>query len=211
VNSIVRSITFFLARHARLALVLFVCAWPSIVAASQAGEQAAATATDVPKGKQTTLGLYMTAAEAYDAWKADSAHVRVLDVRTPEEYLFVGHPEMAWNIPLALQSYAWDEERKHFAMKPNPDFLAEVKAWAKPDDRILVMCRSGGRSARACDELAEAGFTNVYTIVDGMEGDVEKDPASPDVGKRVVNGWKNAGLPWTYKVDHDRVRWPEAK
>lgn len=193
-----------------LALAFFVCAAASITA-SRADGRTAAAATDIPKGKQTTLGFYMTAAEAYEAWKTDSAHVRVLDVRTPEEYLFVGHPEMAWNIPLLLQTYAWDAERKHFSMKPNPDFVAEVKAWAQPDDRILVMCRSGGRSASACDALAEAGFTNVTTIVDGMEGDAVRDAASPDFGKRTVNGWKNAGLPWTYKVDHDHVRWPEAK
>lgn len=198
-------------RRARFALVLLACAWSLVAAVSRADEPATVAANDVPRGKQTTLGLYLTAAEAYEAWKADSAHVRVLDVRTPEEYLFVGHAGMAWNIPLALQTYAWEPDRKHFAMKLNPDFLADVKAWAQPDDRILVMCRSGGRSARACNALAEAGYTNVYTIVDGMEGDLEKDPASPDFGKRVVNGWKNAGLPWTYEVDPDHVRWPAAK
>lgn len=33
------------------------------------------------------------------------------------------------------------------------------------------MCRSGGRSAAAVNLLAGAGFTNVYNITDGMEGD----------------------------------------
>jgi rhodanese-related sulfurtransferase len=166
---------------------------------------------DVPKEKQTTLGLYLTAKEAYEAWKANPGQVRVLDVRTPEEYLFVGHAEMAVNIPLALQSYEWDAERKHFAMKPNADFVAEVKKWAQPGDRILVMCRSGGRSARAVDKLAEAGFTNVYNIIEGMEGDLVEDPASPNYGRRTVNGWKNEGLPWTYAVDPERMRLPAGR
>jgi rhodanese-related sulfurtransferase len=43
--------------------------------------------------------------------------------------------------------------------------------------------------------LAQAGFKNAYTVVDGFEGDREKDPASQNYGKRTVNGWKNAGLP----------------
>ncbi len=41
---------------------------------------------ELPKEKQTTLGLYVTSAEAYDMWKADPEKVKILDVRTPEEY-----------------------------------------------------------------------------------------------------------------------------
>jgi hypothetical protein len=51
-----------------------------------------------PKEKQTELGLYLTAKEAYDLWKTDPDEVMILDVRIPEEYLFVGHPAMAWMI-----------------------------------------------------------------------------------------------------------------
>ena len=51
------------------------------------------------KAKQTVLGLYVTAKEAYEKWQADPEKVMIIDVRTPEEYLFVGHPTMAWNIP----------------------------------------------------------------------------------------------------------------
>ena len=54
-------------------------------------------AGEVPESKQTTLGLYATAAEAYAAWEAAPDHVTILDVRTPEEFIFVGHPAMAWN------------------------------------------------------------------------------------------------------------------
>ena len=55
---------------------------------------------NLPKVKQTVLGLYVTAKEAYEKWQADPEKVMIIDVRTPEEYLFVGHPTMAWNIPV---------------------------------------------------------------------------------------------------------------
>ena len=76
---------------------------------------------------------------------------------------------------------------------------------AKPDDTILAMCRSGGRSAIAANMLAKAGFTKVYNIVDGMEGDSVTDPASVFQGQRLVNGWKNAGCPWTYALTPERM------
>src|SRR5271157_6571695 len=63
---------------------------------------------NLPEGKQTVLGLYLTAREAYEKWKADPDKVKVIDVRTPEEYLFVGYPTMAWKVPVAIQIYEWD-------------------------------------------------------------------------------------------------------
>ena len=68
------------------------------------------------------------------------------------------------------------------------------------------MCRSGGRSAMAVNRLAQAGFTNVYQIIDGMEGDAVEDPDSVFLGHRFRNGWKNAGLPWTYEPDLEHMR-----
>lgn len=161
---------------------------------------------ELPKAKQTSLGLYVTASEAYGKWQVDPDKVTVLDVRTTEEYLFVGHASMAWNVPAFSQSYEWDAAKQRFSMKPNPDFVAQVKEFAKPSDTILLMCRSGGRGAVAVNWLAEAGFTNVYNITDGMEGDVVKDPESVFLGQPLRNGWKNSGIPWTYQPDPDRMR-----
>ena len=59
---------------------------------------------EVPDGKLTALGLYVTAAEAYEMWKADPERVKVLDVRMVEEYVFLGHAEGAVNIPVAVHS-----------------------------------------------------------------------------------------------------------
>jgi rhodanese-related sulfurtransferase len=163
----------------------------------------------LPKEKQTVLGLYVTAKEAYEKWKAEPEKVMILDVRTPEEYLFVGHPTMAWKIPLAAQSYEWDTAKGQFPMKPLPDFVDRVKTVAKPDDTIMAMCRSGGRSAMAVNALAKAGFQHVHNIIDGMEGDAVKDPDSVFAGQRLVNGWKNSGCPWTYKLTPERMVLPK--
>jgi len=160
----------------------------------------------LPKAKQTSLGLYVTAKEAYKKWIAAPDAVKVFDVRTLEEYIYVGHAPMAWNIPLLFQTHEWNAEKGYFAFQPNPDFLSQAKEAAGPEDTILVMCRSGGRSAMAVNMLAEAGFTNVYQITDGMEGDAIKDPLSVFQGQRLMNGWKNSGLPWTYKPDPERIK-----
>ena len=52
------------------------------------------------------------------------------------------------------------------------------------------------------NRLAEDGFTQVWSVVDGFEGDMSKD------GRRSVNGWKNAGLPWSYKLEKARMYFP---
>jgi rhodanese-related sulfurtransferase len=125
--------------------------------------------------------------------------------------LFVGHPTMAWSIPAKLQTYQWDASHRKLPMVANPDFLSHVKQTFKPTDAILVLCRSGGRSAQAVNLLAGAGFKNAYSIIDGMEGDVIDDPESVFKGKRMKNGWKNAGLPWTCDLDPERMRLPAVR
>ena len=106
----------------------------------------AATTAEVPKlvaEKQTTLGLYFTAPQAYEKWQQAPGAVKILDVRTPEEYLFIGHAEMAWNVPLAAQTFEWDAAKKQFPMRPLTDFVERIRSIAKPEDK------EGARSAGA--------------------------------------------------------------
>ena len=166
---------------------------------------------NLPQGKQTTLGLYVTAKEAYEKWKAAPDKVKIIDVRNPEEYLFVGHPTMAWKIPVAVQIYEWDAEKKQFPMKPLLDFVARVSQVAKPDETLMVMCRSGGRSAIAANFLAKAGFKNVYNIIDGMEGDANADSDSVAHAQPLNEGWKNSGCPWTKKLMPARMVLPQGQ
>jgi rhodanese-related sulfurtransferase len=90
-------------------------------------------------------------------------------------------------------------------MRPLADFVSRVQTIAQPGDTIYVMCRSGGRSAIAVNLLANAGYSRVFQIVDGMEGDVISDADSVFRGQRLKNGWKNSGCPWTYKLTPDRM------
>jgi rhodanese-related sulfurtransferase len=162
----------------------------------------------IAQARQTSLGLYVTAKEAYDLWQAEPESVSILDVRTPEEWVFVGHAPMAVNVPVAFMAYVWDSEKSGYPWELNPDFVALVQARFAPQDTILVSCRSGGRSAIAINELAAAGFSNAYNILDGMEGSKVDDPDSVFNGMRLKNGWKASGLPWTYDLDPDRMALP---
>ena len=90
-------------------------------------------ASQLPKAKQTTLGLYVTAAQAYEMWKASPDKVKVIDVRTPEEFAFVGHPEMAWNIPVAFVSYQRKDGKFEYKAEPNKAFVDLVKEIAAAD------------------------------------------------------------------------------
>ena len=155
----------------------------------------------LPEKKQTSLGLYVTSAEAHEMWNTDPDGVRIIDVRTPEEYIFVGHAPMARNIPLGFIEYQWNVEENEPVFRLNPVFMATLKGSFVPTDTLLVTCRSGGRSALAVNALAKAGFTNVYNITDGFEGDKVAEEGSVYLGKRMKNGWKNSGLPWTYDGD----------
>ena len=187
-------------------MVPMLCGVTSSSAGADSGKSASVTPDmRLPEGKQTTLGLYVTAAQAYAMWKAAPDKVKIIDVRTPEEYAFVGHPEMVWNIPLAFATYQRKAGKIEYGAEMNPDFVSLVQEVARPTDTLLLMCRSGGRSAMAVNKLAAGGFETVYNITDGMEGDKVEDPDSVFHGKRMKNGWKNSGLPWVYTIDPEKI------
>jgi len=137
--------------------------------------------------------------------------VLFLDVRTRAEAVYVG---MATGVD-ALVPFVehqelmtdWDAQRGSYRLEPVQDFVPEVnrrlqqKALSK-SDAVVLICRSGDRSSRAANRLADDGFSKVWSVVDGFEGDMGKD------GRRNVNGWKNAGLPWSYKLERERMYFP---
>lgn len=160
------------------------------------------------KKKQTTLGLYMTAQQAYDHMMNNMDNSLFLDVRTPSELNYLGVTSvMDANVPTdTMDGSAWDDKKTRYVRKHNDNFVADVDArlkekGLKKTDTVILMCRSGKRSAKAVNELAKNGYTKVYTVVDGYEGDKVKE--GENKGKRMKNGWKNAGLPWTYSMDKD--------
>jgi rhodanese-related sulfurtransferase len=140
----------------------------------------------------------ITSGQAYEMYKSDTEHTYIIDVRTRAEYVFIGHPAMAYNIPYHFWTSSKDEKSGY---KDNAHFVADCQEKFKKEDKILIICRSGNRSATACKLLEDAGFTNVYDVSDGFEGDKVKDKNSIYYGKRCVNGWKHDGLPWSYDID----------
>jgi len=162
--------------------------------------------SSLSKKKQTTLGLYMTPQQAFETMKKDGDKVLFVDVRTREEVNFLGMPTVAdANIPYMKLNewFAWNAKKKNFKMEVNSDFSDDIadriasKQMTK-NDKIIFICRSGSRSAKAADLLTKLGYTNVYSITEGYEGDKAKK--GEHKGQRVVNGWKNAKLPWSYKL-----------
>ncbi len=171
----------------------------------------AAAPADIPKDKQTSLGLYLTPKQAWDMVQENPAKTLFLDVRTRAEAAYVGMAEdVDALVPLVEHDplWSWDDKRSAYQFVPVQSFVSDVDHRLKEkklskDDTVIVMCRSGTRSAIAANRLAEAGYTKVYSVTEGFEGDSGK--AGPDKGKRTVNGWKNAGLPWTYTLQKNKM------
>jgi rhodanese-related sulfurtransferase len=168
-------------------------------------------AAAVPAQKRTKLGQYLSSQEAAQFLDQNASKALFLDVRTTAEVTFLGMPMQAdASVPYMKEPDfpVWDAVKGTFKLEPNPDFLPEVRRRLSakglgPNDAIVLICRSGDRSAAAANLLAEAGFKNVYSVVDGFEGDLAAD--GPKAGQRAVNGWKNAGLPWSYKLDKAKM------
>lgn len=112
------------------------------------------------------------------------------------EHMAAGQDENATSLPSAWLS-----------LDENDSDLNLFMRYFIPEDTILVMCRSGGRSAMAVNALAKAGFTKVHNIIDGFEGDKVEDPESIYHGMRMRNGWK-ISVPWTYHLDPQLVWLP---
>ena len=106
-----------------------------------------------------------------------------LDVRSTPEY-DQGHPAGALNVPLLHFDPATRQ------MQPNLEFLAVVKATQAPDAKLLIGCQMGGRSARAAEMLAAAGYTDVSNVLGGFGG--ARDQFT---GQVLHEGWAPAGLP----------------
>ena len=116
------------------------------------------------------------------ALQSDEGYTYV-DVRSTPEYE-QGHPAGAHNVPLLNLDPATRQ------MLPNPDFVDVMQACYAQDAKLLIGCQMGGRSARAADILAAAGYTDVSNVLGGFGG--ARDRMS---GQVLNEGWADAGLP----------------
>jgi rhodanese-related sulfurtransferase len=165
----------------------------------------------VPEEQRSKAGLYVTPKQTPAFIKAQKGKVLFIDVRTRAEAQFLG---MADGVD-ALVPYVefqefmtdWDEARGFYKLEPFNDFVPEVERRLKAkglgkDATIVIICRAGERSARAADLLASLGYTRVYTVINGFEGELSAK------GRRNVNGWKNDGMPWSYDLDRAKMYFP---
>lgn len=120
----------------------------------------------------------------------DDPRAVLVDVRSSMEFLFVGHPVGAVHL-------AWIDEpdwtvNPHFAPQVRQIMLGGVSAAHQEDSApVILICRSGKRSREAGELLLEQGFTTVYNVEDGFEGDLDDNHHRSTTG-----GWRFSGLPW---------------
>lgn len=171
-------------------------------------------AADAPKdpSRQTSWGLYVDSREAYQMKTGErGTEVLFVDVRDPIEIMFTGFTDVVdVNVPyMASNRQKWNDKKNVYAMEVNPAFEAQIaKALAdrklSKDSPVVLMCRSGGeRGAPSAKMLEGKGYKQVYVVTDGFEGDTVKDGDKKNW--RLVNGWKNSGLPWGYTLNKAKV------
>ena len=172
------------------------------------------SAAPVPdsQDRQTFWGLYVDSREAYQMKNSPSGKTMLfVDVRDPIEIMFTGFTDVVdINIPyLKSNPRQWNDKKNVYAMDVNKDFEAQVaKALTdrglSKDDVVILMCRSGGeRGAPSAKALEGKGYKQVYVVTDGFEGETIKE--GPKKNWRLVNGWKNADLPWSYKLNKAKM------
>jgi len=105
---------------------------------------------------------------------------RYVDVRSTAEFT-AGHPSESYNVPVANSGPG--------GMTPNPDFVAVMEASFPHDAKLVIGCMAGGRSARACAMLEQAGYTQIVDQRAGFDG------ARDNMGQILEAGWSRAGLP----------------
>lgn len=161
-----------------------------------------------------TMVLIASSAQAYqniyvdDVNGVDGAYRRLasgnaimIDVRTAEEWAWVGHPGAnksgdGAEIAQYVVNIAWEIEKPGhgYELILNNLFLGDVAKLNLPSDmEIITICRSGGRSVAAALALESAGYTNVYNTLEGFEGGTDTN------GYRTrQQGWKNKGFPYAF-------------
>lgn len=120
-----------------------------------------------------------------EAWTFVQQHPEALfvDVRMEIESLYVGRPPGVIHV-------SWYE---YPDLSPNPEaFTQAVLREAGDTSRTVVLiCRSGKRSADAGLALEAAGFTDVVNVLHGFEGELDDR-----FHRSTVSGWRFDGLPW---------------
>lgn len=86
--------------------------------------------------------------------------VPVIDIRTEGEWKESGI------VPGSRLITLFDEKGR-----PDPAWLEKVKGVAKPDQPVIIICRSGNRTKAVSQFLSQqAGYATVYNVKQGIKG-----------------------------------------
>ncbi|NOT31960.1 MAG: rhodanese-like domain-containing protein [Planctomycetes bacterium] len=102
-----------------------------------------------------------------------------IDVRSTQEFE-QGHVPGSYNIPLLFMRAG--------GMQPNLGFLAAVTRHFPKARKIVFGCKSGGRSARACELLEAHGYAHLVNMSGGFHG------ATDMSGNVLEPGWAECGF-----------------
>jgi rhodanese-related sulfurtransferase len=155
--------------------------------------------------------LGISAQDTYAKIQNNEKNVLFIDVRDPVEIMFVGFSDAVHaNVPfMMVDRTQWNAEKNVFRLYRNPDFINQVKLQLarrglSADAEIITMCRSGSeRGEPSAAFLRENGFPNARYVVNGFQGGALKE--GPQAGFRLQNGWQNSGLPWSAKMNADKI------
>ena len=126
--------------------------------------------------------------EAYEILQQRNAVL--IDVRSTMEYEYVGHPPDAIHIPIK-EPPDW-EMRADFVQLVRKSLEKQFPNKQSIDKiPVLLLCRSGKRSEMGAEMLIKDGFTNVYNVIEGFEGDKDENGH-----RNTINGWRYNNLPW---------------
>lgn len=132
---------------------------------------------EVSPERQTLLGLFVTTREVEGLLRG-YPDIVLIDVRGLIDVAATGTAfDTPHHVPFLLENHA--AVGATFDGRPrkviNPHFVDHVlrivsDGKEEKSRTILVICRRGWVSARAANFLAEHGFTNIYSVIDGLEG-----------------------------------------
>lgn len=116
--------------------------------------------------------------------------VRLVDVRTPQEWQLVGVPDLS-DLNKDVVFVGWQLLP---LMNVNPDFSAQLNAeGCDRETPMIFICRSGGRSRDAATAMTANGYRKCFNFSSGFEG---KKAESLEMPEDVVPSWQKFGLPW---------------
>lgn len=156
----------------------------------------------------------VAAADVQARVDAGDAGFLFVDVRDPVEIMFVGFSDSVHaNIPyLLVDRRQWNEERGVFRLERNPQFVEQVHAelarrGLTAEAEIITMCRSGSeRGKPSAQFLRDNGFPNARYVINGFQGGSIKE--GPQAGFRLLDGWQNEGLPWSTRMNPEKIYRP---